>query len=88
MTLEIAHAQPPQIGVLLCNTGTPTAPTAQALRPYLKQFLSDRRIIEWSRWFWLPLLPGIILNTRPARSARFTPPDPTLINTRRQQLGV
>lgn len=67
---EIFHAQSPRIGILLCNTGTPAAPTAQALRPYLRQFLTDRRIIEWSRWFWLPLLHGIILNTRPARSAR------------------
>lgn len=58
------------IGVLLCNIGSPEAPTARALRPYLAQFLGDRRIIEWPRWLWLPVLHGLILNTRPARSAR------------------
>ena len=87
---ETVHSQPPQVGILLCNTGTPAAPTAQALRPYLKQFLSDRRIIEWSRWFWWPLLHGIILNTRPARSARlyqriWTPQGSPLLQMMKEQ---
>jgi ferrochelatase len=50
--------------------GTPDAPTAQALRPYLRQFLSDRRVIDYSPFIWQPILQGIILNTRPRRSAR------------------
>ncbi len=55
--------------VLLVNLGTPAAPTAAALRPYLKQFLSDPRVVEIPRAAWWPILNGIILNTRPARSA-------------------
>ena len=65
----LAHPHSAPLGVLLSNIGSPTAPTARALRPYLAQFLGDRRIIEWPRWLWLPVLHGIILNTRPARSA-------------------
>ncbi|OSM00174.1 ferrochelatase [Magnetofaba australis] len=57
------------IGVLLVQLGTPEAPTAEALRPYLRQFLSDRRVVDLSRLIWLPLLHGIILRTRPKRSA-------------------
>ena len=57
-------------GVLLVNLGTPQVPTSKAVRPYLRQFLSDPRVIEWPRWFWLPLLETIILRVRPRRSAR------------------
>lgn len=57
-------------GILLTNVGTPDAPTPAALRPYLKQFLSDHRVVDYPRWFWLPLLHGVILNTRPRRSAK------------------
>jgi protoporphyrin/coproporphyrin ferrochelatase len=60
----------PPIGVLLAQLGTPDAPTAQALRPYLKQFLSDRRVIDYPPLVWQPILQGIILNTRPRRSAK------------------
>ena len=60
----------PSTGVLLVNLGTPDAPTSKAVRPYLRQFLSDPRIIEWPRWLWLPLLEAIILRVRPRRSAR------------------
>lgn len=59
-----------RIGVLLTNVGTPAAPTARAVRPYLAQFLGDARVIEYPRWAWLPLLHGVILNVRPRRSAR------------------
>ncbi|TXJ05806.1 MAG: ferrochelatase, partial [Alicycliphilus sp.] len=55
--------------VLLCNLGTPDAPTAPALRRYLAQFLSDPRVVEIPRAAWLPILHGIILRTRPAQSA-------------------
>jgi ferrochelatase len=60
----------PSIGVLLANLGTPEEPTSKAVRPYLRQFLSDPRVIEWPRWLWLPLLEAIILRVRPRRSAR------------------
>lgn len=56
-------------GVLLANLGTPDAPTAQAVRRYLKQFLSDRRVVELPPLLWQPILRGIILNTRPRKSA-------------------
>ncbi len=58
------------IGVLLTNTGSPAAPTPEALKPYLAEFLADRRIVNLPRWLWLPILHTIILNTRPQRSAR------------------
>ncbi len=56
--------------MLLCNLGTPDAPTPAAVRRYLAQFLSDPRVVEIPRWLWWPLLHGVILRTRPARSAR------------------
>jgi ferrochelatase len=58
------------IGVVLTNTGSPAAPTPEALKPYLAEFLADRRIVNLPRWLWLPILHTIILNTRPSRSAR------------------
>ena len=57
------------IGVLLVNLGTPDAPTAVAVRRYLKEFLSDPRVVEIPRLVWWPILDGIILNTRPRKSA-------------------
>ncbi len=62
--------QPVQAAVLLVNLGTPTAPTAKALRPYLAQFLGDRRVIDYPRWLWWLILHGVILRVRPPRSAR------------------
>lgn len=56
--------------VLLVNLGTPDAPTTSAVRRYLAQFLGDPRVVEQPRWLWLPLLYGVILNLRPARSAK------------------
>jgi len=61
---------PPHTGVLLVNLGTPEAPTGKALRPYLRQFLGDPRVIEYPRWLWKLILNGIILNVRPRRSAK------------------
>jgi len=55
--------------VLLVNLGTPTAPTAEAVRAYLAEFLSDPRVVELPRLLWLPILHGIVLRTRPAKSA-------------------
>ena len=57
------------IGVLLVNLGTPDEPTPAAVRRYLKQFLSDRRVVELPPLLWQPILRGIILNTRPRKSA-------------------
>jgi protoporphyrin/coproporphyrin ferrochelatase len=59
----------PRIGVLLVNLGTPDAPTPKAVKRYLKQFLSDRRVVELPALLWQPILRGIILNTRPKKSA-------------------
>ncbi|MGO4504343.1 MULTISPECIES: ferrochelatase [unclassified Dyella] len=60
---------PVQAAVLLVNLGTPEAPTAKAVRPYLAQFLGDRRVIDYPRWLWWLILHGVILRVRPARSA-------------------
>ena len=64
-----AHDQPLRTGVLLVNLGTPDAPTAPALRRYLKQFLSDPRVVEIPKPVWWLILNGIILNVRPKKSA-------------------
>lgn len=61
--------RPGRVGVLLVNLGTPEAPTAAALRPYLKEFLSDRRVVELPRALWWLILNGFILPFRPAKSA-------------------
>jgi ferrochelatase len=58
-----------RIGVLLVNLGTPDAPEAKAVRRYLAEFLSDPRVIEIPKLAWLPILHGIILRTRPKKSA-------------------
>lgn len=63
------HGTPEKTAVLLINLGTPDAPSAPAVRRYLKEFLSDRRVIEIPRLVWWPVLNGIILNTRPRQSA-------------------
>jgi len=63
------HDAAPALGILLINLGTPEAPTPRSVKAYLKQFLSDPRVVEMSRLIWWPILNGIILNTRPKRSA-------------------
>ncbi len=57
------------VGILVAHLGTPDAPTAPALRRYLRQFLSDPRVIELPRWKWLPVLHLFVLTTRPKKSA-------------------
>lgn len=73
MTHPLPAAHPPvaprRIGVLLTNLGTPDKPETGAVRRYLGQFLSDRRVVEIPPLLWQPILRGIILNTRPAKSA-------------------
>jgi ferrochelatase len=84
------HDYTPKTGILLINLGTPAAPTAKALRPYLKQFLSDSRVIEIPKAVWWFILNGIILNVRPAKSAAkyasiWTPDgSPLLVHTKKQ----
>jgi ferrochelatase len=56
-------------GILYCNLGTPEEPTAAAVRPYLREFLSDTRVVEIPRAAWLPLLYGVILPLRAPKSA-------------------
>ncbi len=63
------HGTQAQIGILLVNLGTPDAPTKSAVRRYLKEFLSDTRVVEIPKAIWWLILNGIILNVRPAKSA-------------------
>ncbi|MET0240527.1 MAG: ferrochelatase [Sphingobium sp.] len=78
----------PRVGVLIVNLGTPDAPTAEAVKIYLREFLSDPRVVEIPAIAWQPILRGVILNTRPAKSARayaevWTPEgSPLAVNTR------
>jgi len=60
---------PAKVGVLLINLGTPDAPEERAVRRYLAEFLSDRRVVEIHPFAWKPILHGIILRTRPKKSA-------------------
>jgi ferrochelatase len=64
-----AHDRIAHVGVLLVNLGTPDAPTPAAVRRYLGQFLADRRVVEIPSLAWRPLLHGVVLRTRPAKSA-------------------
>ena len=85
-----AHGQPERTAVLLVNLGTPDAPTAAALRRYLGEFLWDPRVVEIPRPIWWLILHGIVLRTRPAKSAAkyasiWTPEgSPLLVWTQRQ----
>ena len=57
-----------KVGVLLINLGTPEGTDVKNVRKYLREFLSDRRVIEWPRLLWYPILYGIVLNVRPKKS--------------------
>ena len=67
---QAAASTPERIGVLVVNLGTPDSPSYFAVQRYLAEFLRDRRVINTSRWIWLPLLYGIVLPLRPIRTAR------------------
>lgn len=67
MPAEVSGAG--KIGVLLVNLGSPDAPTPRAVRRYLDEFLSDRRVVEIPPLLWQPILKGVILNSRPRKSA-------------------
>jgi len=87
-------------GLLMVNLGSPDTPTAKDVRPYLAEFLHDYRVVDTSRWIWCPVLHGIILRTRPAKSAKayasiWSQPDgqeggeaPLIRITRRQAAAV
>jgi ferrochelatase len=64
-----AHDRAERVGILLVNLGTPDAATPKAVRRYLAEFLSDPRVVEIPRIVWWPILHGVILRTRPAKSA-------------------
>jgi ferrochelatase len=88
------HGQQPLVGILFVNLGTPEAPTPAALRRYLAEFLNDPRVVEIPRLIWWPILHGIILRTRPAKSARkyasvwMEGGSPLLVWTVRQAAGL
>jgi ferrochelatase len=67
---DFEHGQDGRVGVLITNLGTPTEPTARGVRPFLREFLWDPRVVEIPRLVWWLILHGIVLLTRPARSAR------------------
>jgi ferrochelatase len=69
-TLTASEARAERVGVLLVNLGTPDSADARGVRVYLKEFLSDPRVIENQGFLWKLALNGIILRTRPARKAR------------------
>lgn len=81
-------------GLLLAQLGSPDAPTASALRPYLRQFLSDMRVVDYHPLIWQPILHGVILRIRPARSAKLyariwtDEGSPLIAITRRQVAGL
>lgn len=66
---KFKHGQTVKTGILLCNLGTPTNPDKKSVKKYLKQFLSDQRVVELPKILWWLILNVIILNTRPKRSA-------------------
>jgi len=65
-----AAGAPDRIGVLVVNLGTPDSPSYLAVQRYLREFLGDRRVIDSPRWFWLPILYGVLLPLRPVRTLR------------------
>lgn len=91
---DARHDRPARIGVLLANLGSPAAPTAAAVRPYLRQFLSDPRVIELPRWLWFWILNLVIVPFRSPKSAAAyrevwgEDGSPLLAISRRQREGV
>lgn len=81
-------------GILLANLGTPDAPTPQAVKRYLRQFLSDRRVVDTPRLLWWPLLRGVILPIRSPRVAKLYKSvwmeegSPLMVYSRRQEKAL
>ncbi|ABO24095.1 ferrochelatase [Shewanella loihica] len=67
---KVDNLSPAKLGVLLVNLGTPDTPTPKDVKQFLKQFLSDPRVVDLNPWIWKPILNGIILNTRPKAVAK------------------
>ncbi len=86
----LSYTQQHKTAVLLINLGTPDAPTAEAVRPYLRDFLSDYRVVELPRLLWQPILRGLVLTLRPKKSAHgyekiwFQDGSPLAVYTERQ----
>lgn len=86
--------KPRRIGVMLTNLGTPNGPDTKSVKNYLREFLSDRRVVELPAIVWQPVLRGIILNTRPQKSAEAyravwsEDGSPLAANTKRQALAL
>ena len=68
MPADHPGVRPARVGVLLANLGTPDGTDYRSMRRYLSEFLSDRRVIDYSPWIWQPLLQGVILSKRPFSS--------------------
>jgi ferrochelatase len=87
---KYVHGGAERTGVVLINLGTPEAPTAPAVRRYLREFLSDPRVVELPRWLWWPILNGPVLALRPRQSAAkyasvwTAEGSPLLVGSRRQ----
>jgi protoporphyrin/coproporphyrin ferrochelatase len=88
------HGALQRSAVVLINLGTPQAPTSAAVRRYLREFLSDPRVVELPRWIWWPILYGPVLALRPPRSAAkyaaiwTAEGSPLLVNSRRQAAAL
>jgi ferrochelatase len=67
---QAAASTPERVGVLVVNLGTPDSASYFAVQRYLREFLGDRRVINASRWIWLPILYGVVLPFRPIRTVR------------------
>lgn len=87
---SLSYTQQNRVGVLLLNLGTPDAPTAAAVKPYLREFLSDQRVVELPKLLWQPILHGLVLTLRPKKSAHayakiwFEQGSPLAVYTQRQ----
>ena len=90
----LAHSDQHKTAVLLLNLGTPAAATAEAVRPYLRDFLSDSRVVELPKAVWQPVLRGLVLTTRPKKSAHayqkiwFEQGSPLAVYTQRQAAAL
>ena len=90
----LAHTAQQKTAVLLLNLGTPAAATAEAVRPYLRDFLSDPRVVELPKALWQPILRGLVLTTRPKKSAHgyqkiwFEQGSPLAVYTQRQAAAL
>ncbi|MHC4952247.1 MAG: ferrochelatase [Planctomycetota bacterium] len=94
MSQPFDHDETPAIGILVANLGTPDAPTTKAVRRYLREFLSDPRVIDLPKWKWQIILNLFVLTTRPQKSAAAyrevwtKEGSPLLATSRKQAAGI